>query len=197
MSWRWLLDRLELEDHASVSRDRCCIFLPRGTRGIRVLDLIGVPTPRPSTMSSVPARDDPPSPTSYPWAYERCGGRSHGNVLRLGSDPDDRHPAWLDVRAKLAAPRAGNRPRRHRFTIDRRFACGHAPPERLSLLLLTVPAAVRAQGAAVLSPLDATRAGFAEVADWIVRAAESVPEAQYGYKPTDAVRTFGQLVGQY
>jgi uncharacterized damage-inducible protein DinB len=64
----------------------------------------------------------------------------------------------------------------------------------LSLAFLALPVAAGAQGPA-LGPIDATRAGFAEVADWIVRAAESVPEAQYGYKPTDAVRTFGQVVG--
>jgi uncharacterized damage-inducible protein DinB len=39
------------------------------------------------------------------------------------------------------------------------------------------------------------RGGFAEVSDWIARAAELVPADQYGYRPVSTVRTFGQLVG--
>lgn len=66
----------------------------------------------------------------------------------------------------------------------------------LVLLLLAVPALAHAQAArSAPGLLDVTRAGFTEVADWIVRAAESVPEARYGYRPTDGVRTFGELVG--
>lgn len=62
-------------------------------------------------------------------------------------------------------------------------------------LLLVVPDGARAQAAQPPNLLDATRAGFVEVADWIVRAAESVPEDRYGFQPTDGVRTFAQLVG--
>jgi uncharacterized damage-inducible protein DinB len=63
-------------------------------------------------------------------------------------------------------------------------------------LVLALPTDMVAQAAsAPPSLLEATRESFVEVAGWIVRAAEIVPEAQYGYRPTDAVRTFGQLVG--
>jgi len=62
-------------------------------------------------------------------------------------------------------------------------------------LLLVVPDVTGAQTTQPPSLLDATRAGFVEVADWIVRAAESVPEDRYGYRPTEGVRTFGELVG--
>jgi len=36
--------------------------------------------------------------------------------------------------------------------------------------------------------------GFAQVADWITQSAESVPAEKFSFKPTDGVRTFGQLV---
>jgi hypothetical protein len=47
-----------------------------------------------------------------------------------------------------------------------------------------------AQGAA---PESVTK-GFAQVADWIVQSAESVPPAKYSFKPADGTRTFAQLV---
>ena len=64
----------------------------------------------------------------------------------------------------------------------------------LALALLAAPAAARAQAAGPVS-LDGVKAGFQEVAGWIVRAAEMVPEAQYSYKPVGTVRSFGALVG--
>jgi uncharacterized damage-inducible protein DinB len=67
------------------------------------------------------------------------------------------------------------------------------PGITVTLALLAVPAGVASAQEGTL--LDATRAGFVEVAEWIVKAAELVPEAQYGYRPAEAVRTFGQLVG--
>lgn len=46
-------------------------------------------------------------------------------------------------------------------------------------------------------PFDAAtdmRSGFNEVNDWVMKAAEAVPADKYSYKPTDTVRTFGQLI---
>ena len=40
----------------------------------------------------------------------------------------------------------------------------------------------------------ALRAGFAEVSGWVTRAADIVPADKYSYRPTQTVRTFGQLV---
>jgi uncharacterized damage-inducible protein DinB len=60
--------------------------------------------------------------------------------------------------------------------------------------------------AAVLITTDGARAqekpdtnklmkgGFDEVNGWVTKAAEMVPADKYNYKPTDDVRTFGQLV---
>ena len=39
------------------------------------------------------------------------------------------------------------------------------------------------------------RNGFNEVNDWVTKAAEMVPAEKYSYRPTDTVRTFGQLIG--
>lgn len=44
------------------------------------------------------------------------------------------------------------------------------------------------------SPIDEVRKGFNEVNTWVVTAAEAVPADKYNYRPTDTVRTFGQLV---
>ncbi len=66
----------------------------------------------------------------------------------------------------------------------------------LLALVLALPASVSAQvQAGVPSALDATKAGFDEVAGWIVKAADMVPESQFGYRPIGTVRTVGQLVG--
>jgi uncharacterized damage-inducible protein DinB len=41
----------------------------------------------------------------------------------------------------------------------------------------------------------ALRFGFTEVADWVAKGAELVPPDKYDYRPTPAVRSFGQLIG--
>jgi uncharacterized damage-inducible protein DinB len=35
----------------------------------------------------------------------------------------------------------------------------------------------------------------AQVADWLVRSAEEMPEASYSWRPTPEVRSFGELIG--
>ena len=57
-------------------------------------------------------------------------------------------------------------------------------------LIMGTASSIEAQGAA---PESVTK-GFAQVADWITQSAESVPAEKYSFKPTDGVRTFGQLV---
>ncbi len=66
----------------------------------------------------------------------------------------------------------------------------------LCLMLLGVPVMSHAQAPAPgASAIEVVRFGYAEVTGFIVRAAEMVPEAQYGYRPTSSVRTLGQLIG--
>ena len=57
------------------------------------------------------------------------------------------------------------------------------------LTLCAVPAA--AQNTAV----GAVRPVYAQAAAYVLAAAEQMPEADYGFKPTPQVRSFGQLVG--
>ena len=66
---------------------------------------------------------------------------------------------------------------------------------RAALLILGVSVmAGTTTGAAQGAPESVTK-GFAQVADWIQQSAESVPADKYSFKPTEGVRTFGQLVG--
>jgi uncharacterized damage-inducible protein DinB len=51
-----------------------------------------------------------------------------------------------------------------------------------------------AQAPAANDMAAALRQGFDEVNGWITRAADMVPADKYGYRPTDGVRTFGQLI---
>jgi uncharacterized damage-inducible protein DinB len=60
----------------------------------------------------------------------------------------------------------------------------------LGVTLMAGTSTAAAQGAA---PESVTK-GFAMVADWIQQSAELVPAEKYAFKPTDGVRTFGQLV---
>ena len=46
------------------------------------------------------------------------------------------------------------------------------------------------------SPLSAwNKVAYGRVKDILLRSAEKVPEENYNFKPTDAVRSFGQIVG--
>ena len=59
-----------------------------------------------------------------------------------------------------------------------------------TLLALTlIPTAGQAQGIATIKPL------YEMAKSWLVKSAEMLPEADYGFKPTPAVRSFGQLIG--
>jgi uncharacterized damage-inducible protein DinB len=46
------------------------------------------------------------------------------------------------------------------------------------------------------NPLSAfNKRGYGQVKSWVLGSAEKMPEENYGYKPTDSVRSFGQLIG--
>ncbi len=62
------------------------------------------------------------------------------------------------------------------------------------LVVATINSKVLAQ-ASPGTAVDAMRGPFTEVATTILKAAESVPEDKYGYRPTPAVRSLGELVG--
>ena len=57
------------------------------------------------------------------------------------------------------------------------------------LLFLAIPAAASAQAVAALNPL------YENIKGNIIKSAEQMPEANYSFKPTPEVRSFGQLVG--
>jgi len=53
-----------------------------------------------------------------------------------------------------------------------------------------------AGAAAQAGPYSAfNRRAFGQMKIWLVGSAEKMPEENYSFKPTDAVRTFGQIVG--
>ena len=95
--------KIDWEDSgvASVSRDRCCIFLCDGDQGqpgawtwIGVADATAVF----EELRARGARVRHP-PTNYPWAFELQVEDPDGNVLRLGSSPRPGEPVgeWLDM----------------------------------------------------------------------------------------------------
>lgn len=71
------------------------------------------------------------------------------------------------------------------------------------LLCLLAPATVvlaQDKPAAAASPQDNplsrfNKRSYGQIKDWVVRSAEKMPEENYSFKPTDAIRSFGQLVG--
>lgn len=69
----------------------------------------------------------------------------------------------------------------------------------LALVALAAPVALLAQeppAAAPSNPISASEKGFyGLVSGEIIAAAEKMPEANYSFKPTPEVRSFGQLVG--
>jgi uncharacterized damage-inducible protein DinB len=65
----------------------------------------------------------------------------------------------------------------------------------LSLVLAT-PALAQGGGAAQTGPaVGAVAPLYGQVRAYVTAAAEQMPEADYGFKPTPEVRSFGQLVG--
>ena len=57
------------------------------------------------------------------------------------------------------------------------------------VVLLVLPAAASAQAVAALNPL------YESIKSNIIKSAEQMSEANYAFKPTPEVRSFGQLVG--
>ena len=93
---------------ASVSRDRCGIFLTEGDQG------------RPGTWVWIGVPDIEPlfedyrrrgarvrqSPTNFRWAYEMQIEDLDGHVLRIGSDSKEGQPfgPWLDMHGRYWRP---------------------------------------------------------------------------------------------
>lgn len=75
----------------------------------------------------------------------------------------------------------------------------------LASLLLCLLAAVATVSAQVkpaptatpqANPLsDWTRRGQSQMKDWLIRSAEKMSESDYNFKPTEAVRSYGEIVG--
>ncbi len=66
----------------------------------------------------------------------------------------------------------------------------------LALLLAASTAApLSAQGAPPSGGVATSRALWEQITGYITTAAEELPEATYGFKPTPEVRSFGQLIG--
>lgn len=64
---------------------------------------------------------------------------------------------------------------------------------RIILLSLLIPATL---AMAQDNPYSAfSKRAFGQGKAWLIGSAEKMPEAQYSFKPTDSVRSFGQLVG--
>jgi uncharacterized damage-inducible protein DinB len=69
--------------------------------------------------------------------------------------------------------------------------------KRLLLVALLAPSVALAQNpsTAPASPVANVRMLWAQVRDYITASAEDMSEAQYAYRPTPDVRTFGELIG--
>jgi uncharacterized glyoxalase superfamily protein PhnB len=95
---------------ASVVRGKCHLFLSYGDQGhLGSWVWIGVEDAdallEEYRRSGAKIRH---APTNYPWAYEMQVEDLDGNVLRMGSDPQENEPAgeWLDMEGRrwISAP---------------------------------------------------------------------------------------------
>lgn len=64
-----------------------------------------------------------------------------------------------------------------------------------TLVVLGLVVAPSAGLAQQMGDVGATRALYDMAKDWLIRSAEQMPEANYSFKPTPDVRSFGQLIG--
>lgn len=72
---------------------------------------------------------------------------------------------------------------------------GWVPRLAMSLLVAVTAGSTLLAQASPSTAADAMRGPYTEVAATILKAAESVPEDKYGYRPAPAVRSLGELVG--
>jgi uncharacterized damage-inducible protein DinB len=65
-----------------------------------------------------------------------------------------------------------------------------------AICMLTLAFAAPATATAQDNPLSYhARYAFGAMKLWLVASADKMPAEQYGFKPTDSVRTFGQIIG--
>ena len=108
LDWQWQDPGV----FASVSRDRCCLFLCQGDQGHPGTWVwIGVNDAESLALEyrKTGAKFRHP-PTNYPWAYEMQVEDPDGNVLRFGSDPKKDEPfgPFLDMHGRLWPPSLGD-----------------------------------------------------------------------------------------
>ncbi|MBP1619735.1 MAG: DinB-like domain protein [Acidobacteria bacterium] len=69
-------------------------------------------------------------------------------------------------------------------------------PLLLAALVVAAPAiAQESKAAAPMGAVETLRRNFVYVGQMVTRSAEQMPEADYAFKPTPEVRSFGQLIG--
>lgn len=109
----FIIDWEDSDNIASVSRDRCCIFLCEGDQGHAgswVWIGVGDVEMLFEQLRAKGARVRHP-PTNYTWAYEMQVEDLDGNVLRLGAESLKDRPLgeWLDMHgdAWVMAPGGG------------------------------------------------------------------------------------------
>lgn len=67
---------------------------------------------------------------------------------------------------------------------------------RVFLVVLTIPTAVLAQSPSQDNPISAyQKSMYGYVKGILLSSAEKMPDANYAFRPTDSVRTYGQIVG--
>jgi uncharacterized damage-inducible protein DinB len=64
-----------------------------------------------------------------------------------------------------------------------------------SLAVLVLAASPLAAQGNAASPVSAARTLWENVTDYLVQSAQDMPAEKYGYKPTPAVRSFGEIIG--
>lgn len=67
--------------------------------------------------------------------------------------------------------------------------------KRLLMAMLTICAAPTLAQAQANTAVGSVTSTYAPVRAYLLAAAEQMPEADYGFKPTPDVRSFGQLIG--
>ena len=68
----------------------------------------------------------------------------------------------------------------------------------LSYILMTATTTLAQEAGTNPAPnplSDFNRRAFGQMKDWITRSAEKMPDEHYSFKPTEAVRSYGQIIG--
>ncbi|MSO50586.1 MAG: DinB family protein [Acidobacteria bacterium] len=102
----------------------------------------------------------------------------------------------LALRNRHASFRSCFMRRRYHTDLAPNPECPYDERMKITLSVFVMAVALSASPAAAQAPEFSMKGQYELVKGWVTKGAAAMPEANYSFKPTPEVRSFGQLLGQ-